>query len=671
MTIPSNVAQRIASLRQQINEHNYHYYIDATPTVSDARYDTLFRELQDLERQYPTTITDESPTQRVGAVPLDAFKAASHLVPMLSLDNAFSEEELHLFDRRIKQRLLESDELEFVCEPKLDGVALSLIYEYGKLTRGATRGDGQTGEDITQNVRTIKSIPLQLHGDQFPELLEVRGEVVMSVSGFEKMNKQAEIQGEKTFVNPRNAAAGSLRQLDSKITALRPLEFYCYALGKVTPEKNLLTHEQNLNAIRQYGLRVNPDIKVVKGVAACLTYYQNMQEKRKNLDYEIDGVVYKVNSLKLQEELGFVSRAPRWAIAHKFPAVQEQTLVEAIEYQVGRTGVLTPVARLKPVFVGGVTISNATLHNIEEAQRKDVRIGDTVMVRRAGDVIPEVVSVVKSLRPKNTEQIQLPTKCPMCDSQVIKPEGEAAARCTGGLYCPAQVKEGIKHYASRKALDIEGLGDKIIELLVDQKMISDLTGIYQLDKNELAKMDRMGEKSADNIISAIEQSKNTTLQRFLFALGIREVGEATARNLAQHFGEIGPIMDADEEQLIQVSDVGPIVAANIAGFFRQPHNRELIEKCRAFGVQWPAVEVKSIDELPLAGKTFVLTGTLETLSREKAKQQLLSLGAKVSGSVSKKTSYVVVGADPGSKSDKAQKLGVALLSEQQLLDILK
>lgn len=667
----SSVQKKIEQLRQQIDEHNFHYYIEDSPIVSDAEYDKLFRELHDLETQHPEFITSDSPTQRVGLIPQTELAEAKHLIPMLSLDNAFTDEEVEQFDRRVLQRLKQSEQIEYVCEPKLDGVAVSLIYEHGILARGATRGDGTTGEDITQNVRTIATIPLKLHTKKPPTLLEVRGEIVMPLKGFEVFNKKAAAEGQKVFVNPRNAAAGSLRQLDSRITAQRPLEFFCYALGKLEGGDLPKTHYDQLQQLSSWGLRINPLIKHVAGIAQCLDYYQAINRIRAKLPYDIDGVVYKVNSIATQEALGFVSRSPRWAIAHKFPAVEEQTIVEGIDFQVGRTGVLTPVARLKPVFVGGVTVSNATLHNIEEALRKDVRVGDTVMVRRAGDVIPEVVAVILANRPAHTHTVKLPKHCPVCKAEVIKPEGEVAARCTGGLYCPAQVKESIKHFASRKAMDIEGLGDKVAEQLVDEGLLHDIAGIYSLDRYALVDLERMGEKSADNLIDAINHSKNTTLQRFLFALGIREVGEATARALAQHFGDLDLIENATEEMLQEVSDIGPIVAANIAGFFRQKHNRELIENCRKSGVHWPKITRPATKDLPLLGKTFVLTGTLSSLSRDEAKAQLEALGATVAGSVSKNTDYVVAGEKAGSKLTKAEELGVTILDENQLLSLLK
>ena len=671
MSKTADIQKRIEDLREQINEHNYHYYVEDSPIISDAQYDRLLNELADLEQKHPDLITPDSPTQRVGAEPLEAFGEVKHIIPMLSLDNVFTEEDLLKFNKRVQQRLKTTEDIEFVCEPKLDGVAISLVYENGILKTAGTRGDGVRGEDITQNAKTIKTIPLKLHGKDYPKLLEVRGEIVIPIEAFKKFNEQAEKAGKKTFVNPRNAAAGSLRQLDPKITAKRPLEFYCYALGEVKDGKTADTHFENLKLMRQWGLRTNPEIKHVTGIEACLNYYRNIEKKRHSLSYEIDGVVYKVNSIELEEKLGFVSRAPRWAIAHKFAAIEEQTIVEDIDFQVGRTGVLTPVARLKPVFVGGVTVSNATLHNIQEVHRKDVRVGDSVNVRRAGDVIPEVVSVIKKLRPPKTKPVELPKKCPVCHAEVIKPEGEVAARCTGGLYCKAQIKEGIKHFASRKALDIEGLGSKLVDLLVDEGLVDDVTGIYDLTLEKVANLERMGKKSAQNLLDALEKAKTTTLNRFLYALGIREVGETTARTLARHFGTFETIEKATEEELTSIPDIGPVVAANIAGFFRQKHNRELIEKLREKGIHWPAVKKKPSEKLPLDGKTFVLTGTMETLTREEAKAKLLELGAKVSGSVSKKTSYVVVGEDPGSKYDKAKELGVEILSEKEFLEILK
>jgi DNA ligase (NAD+) len=669
MPTTSAVKHLIQSLRHQLAEHNYNYYVLANPTIPDAEYDRLFRQLQELEQQHPDLITVDSPTQRVGAMPLTSFAQVSHEIPMLSLENAFDEEELVAFNKRVHQRLESDAVIEYVCEPKLDGVAVSLLYENGLLVRGATRGDGSVGENITQNVRTISSVPLRLRGN-YPELLEVRGEVYIPIAGFEAYNANALKAGEKLFVNPRNAASGSLRQLDAKITAQRPLAMYCYSVGKISKGKLANTHMQVLEQLQSWGLRVNEEIKVMQDVSGCMAFYNMIGEKRDKLSYEIDGVVYKVNRLDLQQELGFVSRAPRWAIAHKFPAREELTQIEAIEFQVGRTGALTPVARLKPVFVGGVTVSNATLHNLEEVWRKDVRVGDTVVVRRAGDVIPNIMSVVLNKRPTQAQLVQLPQQCPVCHAEVIKPEGEVVARCTGGLFCRAQLKETVKHFAHRRAMDIDGLGDKLVEQLVDTHSINEIADLYILSQEQLAALARMGEKSAQNLMQALAKSKSTTLPRFLFGLGIRDVGEATALNLAQYFGSLQKLMQADEEALQDVGDVGPIVAANIAGFFRQQHNRELITKLQKLGVQWSEVEVELDRPKPLAGQTFVITGTLEIMSREKAKEKLQSLGAKVSGSVSKKTAYVIVGHDPGTKLADAQALNIPVLNEQAFLELL-
>ncbi|MBI1423136.1 MAG: NAD-dependent DNA ligase LigA [Gammaproteobacteria bacterium] len=669
MSVSTAIKQRVTKLREEINHHNYLYYVQDAPEIPDSEYDRLLRELQQLEQQHPELIVPESPTQRVGATPLSEFAEVRHRVPMLSLNNAFEAQEVEDFDRRARDRLAVK-EIVYTAEPKLDGLAISLLYEDGVLVRGATRGDGATGEDVTQNVRTIDSIPLKLVGRNFPRVLEVRGEVIMTKSGFEKLNQTQRDKDEKTFANPRNAAAGSLRQLDSRITAARPLSFYAYAVGVAEDGELAKTQFQLLAQLRQWGLRTNPEIKRVKGVRGCLDYYHAIAEKRNRLDYDIDGVVYKVDELAQQAQLGFVSRAPRWAVAHKFAAQEEMTKLVAIEVQVGRTGALTPVARLEPVFVGGVTVTNATLHNQDEIERKDIRIGDTVIVRRAGDVIPEVVSAVVSRRPKGTKKFVMPDKCPVCGSEVIRLENEAVARCTGGLFCAAQRKQAIKHFAARRAMDIEGLGDKLVEQLVDQDMIHDVADLYKLSVAELAEMERMGEKSAQNIVDALEKSKATTLPRFLFALGIRQVGETTARTLAQHFGNLDAIMHASEAGLEAVQDVGPVVAESIAHFFHEPHNRKVIQKLRHAGVHWPDIEVSPAQELPLAGKTFVITGTLESMSRDEAKEKLEQLGGKVSGSVSKKTDYVIVGESPGSKAAKAEALGVAMLDEQAFLKLL-
>jgi DNA ligase (NAD+) len=666
---PAAIVAQLTKLRAEITEHNYCYYVLDAPSVPDAEYDRLLRELQALEQQHPELITADSPTQRIGAAPAKAFHEVQHEVPMLSLDNAFSEEEVLAFDRRIKDRLDKDEDIEYCCEPKLDGLAVSLLYVNGKLERAATRGDGYTGEDITNNIRTIPSVPLHLRGKDYPELAEIRGEVYMPKASFLALNKTAQEHGEKIFANPRNAAAGSLRQLDPRITAKRDLAIFCYGIGKLTGKNLPPHHSEVLKQLAEWGLRTNRETTVVKSIAGCLQFHQKISKKREQLTYDIDGVVYKVNRLDWQRQLGFVARAPRWAIAHKFPAQEEITEILEVEFQVGRTGTLTPVARLKPVFVGGVTVSNATLHNMDEIQRKDVHIGDTVIIRRAGDVIPEIVSVILNKRPPHAKIIKLPKHCPICHADVIRPEGEAAARCSGELYCPAQVKENIKHFASRKALNIDGLGDKLVDQLVEEKLIKNIADLYQLTAEQLANLERMGEKSAENLYQALEKSKTTTLPRFLYALGIREVGETTALNLAQYFQDLTKIMQADEEMLQSVPDVGPVAAKYTATFFQQQHNLEIIERLLNYGVHWPKIIINQ--NQPLAGKTFVLTGTLNSLTRETATEKLQTLGAKVSGSVSKKTSYVVAGADAGSKLKNAEKLGVAVLDEEAFLKLLK
>ncbi len=670
MSSHEQVRDRIAQLRDDINHHNYRYYILDDPEITDSEYDRLLRELQDLEQHYPDLITPDSPTQRVGAAPLESFSEVKHRIPMLSLGNAFNNEEVLDFDRRARERL-DVEVIDYAVEPKLDGLAISLRYENGVLLQAGTRGDGTTGEDVTLNVRTIDTIPLRLVGDDYPQVLEVRGEIIMNKAGFEKLNRQRREQGEKEFVNPRNAAAGSLRQLDPRITAARPLSFFSYGVGEVLGGRLEDRHSAIIKQLQGWGLRINPESKVVKGVQGCLDYYQQIQEKRDSLPYEIDGVVFKVDSIAQQERLGFVARAPRWAIARKFPAQEEMTVVEAIDVQVGRTGALTPVARLQPVFVGGVTVSNATLHNQDEIDRLDVRVGDTVIVRRAGDVIPQIVSVVRSRRQGRPRKFKMPTHCPVCGSATERIEGEAKTFCTGGLYCEAQRKEMIKHFASRRALDIEGLGEKLVEQLVDAELVRDPADLYSLNEAQLSGLERMAEKSAQNILAALEKSKQTTLARFIYALGIHNVGETTAQTLAQHFATLEQLMTADEESLQAVPDVGPIVAHSIVTFFAQPHNREVIDKLLAAGLHWPEVEIKSEDALPLKGKTFVLTGTLTQMSRHDAKAALQALGAKVSGSVSKKTDYVVVGENPGSKATKAEQLGIEILSESELLSLLE
>lgn len=668
-SVPDKIARRAAALRERIHHHNYRYYALDDPEISDAEFDALMRELQDVEAQYPALVTPDSPTQRVGSAPLAAFGEVRHELPMLSLDNAFSEYEVREFDRRAREGLKVTT-VHYSAEPKLDGLAISLLYEDGVLMRAATRGDGYTGEDVTQNVRTIHSVPLRLVGKHPPRRLEVRGEVYMPKRGFAELNRRQEERGEKIFANPRNAAAGSLRQLDPRITASRPLDMCCYGVGMVEGSNLPERHSAILEQLKQWGLRVSPQRAVVEGVDGCLAYYADLSLKRADLPYDIDGVVYKVDDLAQQRQLGYVSRAPRWALAHKFPAEEAMTVVTSIDVQVGRTGAITPTARLQPVFVGGATVSNATLHNEDEVHRKDVRVGDTVIIRRAGDVIPEVVGVVKERRPPGTRIFHLPKHCPVCGSEVVRIEGEAVARCTGELVCPAQRKEAILHFASRRAMNIDGLGDKLVDQLVGQGLVRTVADLYHLTHDQLMALERMGAKSAENLLRALEKSKRTTLARFLYALGIREVGEATAQTLAAHFGELEPIMEADETALQEVSDVGPIVAQHIAAFFREQHNRDVIEKLRAAGVHWPAMPRRAPTS-PLAGKTFVLTGTLHGMTRDDAKERLQALGAKVSGSVSGKTDYVVVGEEPGSKRDKAAALGVTILDEAEFVRLLE
>lgn len=674
--VSAEVRQEVQVLREQIHEHNYRYYVLDDPSVPDAEYDRLMNRLRELENSYPELISPDSPTQRVGSRPQAAFNAVPHEVPMLSLDNAFTEEDLREFDRRVRDRLddqlpggdLFGAEVEYSCEPKLDGIAISLLYENGLLVRGATRGDGYTGEDITENVRTIPSIPLTLRGTGWPSVLEVRGEIYMPKASFEKLNEVARARGEKTFVNPRNAAAGSLRQLDSRITASRGLQMCCYGVGRVDGVE-FKRHTEVLETLNQWGFRISRELKVARGIEECLAYYQAMGEKRDQLPYDIDGIVFKVNDLGLQRELGFVSRAPRWAIAQKFPAQEEMTQVLEVEFQVGRTGAITPVARLQPVFVGGVTVSNATLHNMDEITRLDLHVGDWVIIRRAGDVIPQVVRVMTERRPEDARSVSLPSQCPVCQADVMQAEGEAVARCSGGLFCAAQQKEAIKHFASRRAMDIEGLGDKLVDALVEKGWVKKVSDLYRLTEDQVASLERMGRKSAQNLLAAIEKSKTTELQRFIYALGIREVGEATARTLANHFGELEPLMDATEEALQRVPDVGPIVANHIHAFFAQGHNRETIAELRELGVHWKSIE-KSAQGDALAGKTVVITGTLASMSRDQAKAALLAMGAKVAGSVSGKTSFLVAGENAGSKLTNAQALGIPVLNEDALIQLL-
>lgn len=668
----SSLEKRVDQLRAQIRAYDYEYYVLDDPSVPDAEYDRLMRELTDLETQNPELIRADSPTQRVSGAPVDSFKEVKHEVPMLSLGNAFSREELDAFDTRVRDRLKSKSQIAYNAEPKLDGLAVSILYEHGQLVRGSTRGDGHSGEDITENVRTIRSIPLRLTGKKIPNRLEVRGEVFMSKYGFERMNELARKMGEKEFVNPRNAAAGSLRQLDPRLTAKRPLDMFCYGFGVVTENVLPAEHNARLLQLKKWGLRVCPLVDVVAGVEGCWQYYENVLQLRDQLDYEIDGVVYKVNDTGWQQELGFVSRAPRWAIAHKFPAQEEITQIRDVDFQVGRTGAITPVAKLEPVFVGGVTVSNATLHNMDEVERKDIRKGDTVIVRRAGDVIPEVVKVVKERRVKGARKIKLPKKCPECGSEIHRIEGEAVARCIAGFNCPAQRKGALKHYASRNAMDIEGLGDKVIEQLIERNIVEHLDDIYHLDRETVSGLDRMGEKSADNLLAAIKKSAQIPLAKFIYALGIREVGEATAIALTDHFNyDLDAIMSASDDDLQSVPDVGPIVAKRIAQYFAEANNKRLIKRLRAH-IRWTDSDSTSDNAVNnlLAGNVYVLTGTLTSMSREQAAGKLRALGAKVTSSVSKNTTAVIAGDKAGSKLQKAEKLGIPVLDEQELLGLI-
>ena len=674
MKTPAKIQQQVAQLRDIIFEHNYYYYVLDEPRIPDGEYDSLMQELQALEAQYPDIITADSPTQRVGGAPLSAFAEVTHTIPMLSLGNAFEDEEVNDFDKRVRERLgvenIEYTNIEYTAEPKLDGLAVSLRYENGSLVKAGTRGDGSHGEDVTQNIKTIKAIPLRLRGFDYPEVLEVRGEVFMPKAGFEKLNRRQAAKDEKTFANPRNAAAGSLRQLDSRVTATRPLTFFSYAVSVVEGAKLPNCHNEILHRLQTWGLPVSALVKVVHGVQSCLDYYQNILAQRDALPFDIDGVVYKVNRIEQQEKLGFVSRAPRWAIAHKFPAQEAVTQLLDIDVQVGRTGALTPVARLAPVNVGGATVTNATLHNIDEIKRKDVRVGDTVIVRRAGDVIPEVVRVILEKRPDNTQPFVFPNKCPICNSDVTRVGDEAVARCTGGSFCPAQRKQALEHFASRRAMDIDGLGEKLVEQLIDSDLVTNIADIYTLSHEQWAGLERMGQKSADNILKSLEKTKSTTLANFLYALGIREVGESTAHTLAQHFGSLEKLMQVNQVELQKVSDVGPIMAKHIVAFFRQARNREIIQRLQDAGIHWGENEPAPVAKQSLAGQTFVLTGTLTGMTRNEAKTRLQALGAKVSGSVSKKTSCVVAGEKAGSKLDKAQALGVKVIDEAGLIALL-
>ena len=663
-----SLQQQIDTLRQDLRRYEYEYHVLDNPTIPDAEYDRLFHQLKALEAAHPELITADSPTQRVGAKPLSGFAQIRHEIPMLSLDNAFSDEEFYAFVKRIEDRLICLPEpLTFCCEPKLDGLAVSILYVNGVLTQAATRGDGTTGEDITANIRTIRNIPLQLLMDNPPARLEVRGEVFMPHAGFERLNQLALEKGEKTFANPRNAAAGSLRQLDPKITSKRPLVLNAYSIGIAEGVDLPNTHYDRLQWLKSIGIPVNPEIRLCNGTDEVLDFYRDIQNKRSSLGYDIDGTVLKINDIALQEKLGFISKAPRWAIAYKFPAQEELTRLNDVEFQVGRTGAITPVAKLEPVFVAGVTVSNATLHNGDEIERLDIAIGDTVVIRRAGDVIPQIIGVLHDRRPADARPIIFPKTCPVCDSAIVRIEGEAVARCTGGLFCAAQRKEALKHFVSRKAMDIDGVGGKLIEQLVDRELVHTPADLFKLDLTTLTRLERMGTKSAENALASLEKAKNTTLARFIFALGIREVGEATALNLANHFKTLEALQNADLEALQQVPDVGEVVANRILAFWHEPHNVAVVNDLIAQGVHWETVETKEITENRFKGKTVVLTGTLTQMGRNEAKALLQDMGAKVSGSVSAKTDFVIAGDAAGSKLTKAQELGVTVLTEEEFL----
>jgi DNA ligase (NAD+) len=663
----------VARLRAELEDANYRYYVLDEPQMTDVDYDRRLRRLQQLEAEHPELLSSDSPTQRVGAAPAEGFPERAHAVPMLSLDNAFDEQELVAFVERVAERLeCPPDELEFCCEPKLDGAAVSLVYENGALRAGVTRGDGRSGEEITSNLRTLKSIPLKLRGKEWPDRLEVRGEVTMRHDKFEALNARAREEGSRVFANPRNAAAGSLRQLDPRITDKRPLEFTAYQLVQETVSLvniDIATHGKQMELLRGWGFRISQELEVVQGTEGVIAYCRRLGEQRDGLGYDIDGVVIKVNDLRLQRELGFVSRAPRWAVAFKFPAQEQTTRLNDVEFQVGRTGAITPVARLEPVSVAGVTVSNATLHNADEIARLGVMIGDTVAIRRAGDVIPQVVRVQEDERPADARAILFPERCPVCDSEIERLEGEVVARCSGGLYCPAQRKEALKHFASRRALDIDGLGEKLIEQLVDNDWVKTPADLFGLDAERLATLPRMGQKSSENLVAALEQARRTSLARFIYALGIREVGEATAANLAGHFGTLAALMDAEVEALERVDDVGPIVAAHVHTFFRQPHNRDTIQALLDAGLRWEEAEVRS-GPTPLEGQTWVLTGAMQSMTRDEGKARLQALGAKVAGSVSKKTTCLVAGEAAGSKLTRAEQLGVAVIDEAAFLERL-
>jgi len=670
MAAPRELVDRAKKLRARIEDANRRYYILDSPTIDDAEYDRLFRELQALEASHPDLASPDSPTQRVGAAPAEEFRTVRHRVPMLSINNAFADEEVAAFDRRVRESLgVES--VEYACEPKFDGLAINLTYERGGFVRGATRGDGYSGEDVTANLRTVRSIPLRLHSTAPPRRVEVRGEVLMYRRDFEALNARQREKGEKEFANPRNAAAGSLRQLDSHITASRPLRFFAYGVGETEDLRLPETQARLLDLLADLGLPVCAAREVAKGVDGMLAFYRELGAKRARLPYDIDGVVYKVNRLDRQRELGFVARAPRFALAHKFPAEEATTEVTAIEVQVGRTGAVTPVARLRPVFVGGATVTNATLHNEDEVRRKDVWRGDLVVVRRAGDVIPEIVRVAQPGPRGRADAFRMPKQCPQCGSAVVRLPDEAVARCTGGLYCPAQRKQALLHFASRRAMDIDGLGEKLVDQLSDGELVRTPADLYKLTLEELASLERMGEKSAQNLLAELERSKATTLPRFIYALGIRNVGEATARDLANHFGALEPLIAADEQALQEVTDVGPVVALSIKRFFEEAHNREVIKALRKAGVHWEEGKRRETARGRSTGKSFVLTGTLPGMTREEATELIESHGGKVTGSVSKNTDYVVAGAEAGAKLSRAEALGVPILDEKGLLTLLK
>lgn len=669
--LETELSEQIETLRSQLRQYEYEYHVLDNPSVPDAEYDRLMNQLKTLEWQHPELITHDSPTQRVGAKPLSGFAQVTHEIPMLSLDNAFSDEELDGFLRRMESYISQDPaSLAFCCEPKLDGLAVSILYENGVLSQAATRGDGTTGEEITANIRTIRNIPLKLKLTNPPTRLEIRGEVFMPQAGFEKLNKNALAKGEKTFSNPRNAAAGSLRQLDPKITSQRPLVLNAYGIGIYEGSDELPnTHFERLQWLKSIGIPVNQNIRLAIGRDALLQFYADIQAKRPTLGYDIDGTVLKVNDIRLQEQLGFISRSPRWAIAYKFPAQEEMTILNDVEFQVGRTGAITPVAKLEPVFVAGVTVSNATLHNGDEIERLGIVIGDTVIIRRAGDVIPQIIGVVTERRPEQAKKIEFPTACPVCNSAIVRVEGEAVARCSGGLFCEAQRKEALKHFVSRKAMDMDGVGEKLIEQLMERELIHTPADLFKLNQTTLMRLDRMGEKSAQNALNSIEKAKNTTLPRFLFSLGIREVGEATAQNLANHFGTLEAIRNASFEQLKEVQDVGDVVANRIISFWNEQHNVDVVEDLIAQGVHWQNVVKTEIADNPLKNKNVVLTGTLTQLTRDQAKALLQSLGCKVSGSVSSKTDYLIVGEKAGSKLSKAQELGIQILTESEFIEL--